>query len=113
MEFIAMEIRTGLLCDLADSPHPTRVCGLNGGILKLPGDATHFGMVTEGTMVLRDPRGDFQLGAGMFFVVPGACVVEGAAARGLLVSRLDYRGLWQLGGPIEASGRLGYIDGCS
>ena len=30
-----------------------------------------------------------------------------------MISRLRYRGLFQIGGPLEAGGRLRYIDGCS
>lgn len=113
MDFIELEISTGLLCDLVDTPHPTRVWGWDDGILELPAGATHFGMVTEGTIVLKDPRGEFALGARMFFAAPGACVIDGTGACGLVISRLDYQGLWQLGGPVEQTGRLCYIDGCS
>jgi quercetin dioxygenase-like cupin family protein len=31
----------------------------------------------------------------------------------MVISRLGYRGLFSLGGPVEAAGRLRYIDGCS
>jgi quercetin dioxygenase-like cupin family protein len=47
----------------------------------------------------------------MFFVVPGEGRVEGGA--GMVISRLGYQGLFQVGGPVEATGRLRYIDGCS
>jgi hypothetical protein len=50
----------------------------------------------------------------MFFVLPGAGEIEGDwGGRGLVISRLGYRGLRQIGGPLEAEGRLRYIDGCS
>ena len=48
----------------------------------------------------------------MYFAVPGAASVEGEGA-GIVVTRLGHRGLFSLGGPVEASGRLRYIDGCT
>lgn len=52
-----------------------------------------------------------QLVAGCFAVVPGGSVIfEGA---GIAIYTPDFVGLTQFGGPIEATGRLKYIDGCS
>lgn len=71
---------------------------------------TVFGCVDRDTRVAMD--GDvFVLRAGSWFVAPdGAEVREG---RGLAVVVPGYRGLRQLGGPLEARGRLRYIDGCT
>ena len=61
--------------------------------------------------VVRGEHGEYPLPPGGFAVVPGeVCVVGGA---GLWVHCPDYRGLFVLGGPVEPSGRLRYIDGCS
>src|SRR5262249_20099281 len=43
----------------------------------------------------------------------GECAVGGPESRGLVISRLGYRGLRQIGVPLEAEGRLRYIDGCT
>ena len=32
---------------------------------------------------------------------------------GMLITRHGYRGIFQLGGPVEERGRLRYIDGCT
>jgi quercetin dioxygenase-like cupin family protein len=48
-------------------------------------------------------------GAG-YAVVPGAAVVRGGS--GLSVVHRAHRGLFSVGGPVEATGRLRYIDGC-
>ncbi len=68
--------------------------------------------VREGNVhlvTLGDDR--FRLSAGSWFVAPdGAEVVEG---RGLAIIVPRYRGLRQFGGPLEAAGRLRYIDGCT
>jgi len=48
----------------------------------------------------------------MYFSVPGNMTVEGSGC-GFGASLDKYRGMFQLGGPVEESGRLRYIDGCS
>ncbi len=118
--FNALEIRDGLLLDLSGDPFPTLVYGWKGeslGLfgryrLELPDGATHYGVVLEGTPTLDCMNGfACALIPGMFFVVPGECLVEGGV--GLVLSRLGFQGLFQLGGPLEPEGRLRYIDGCS
>jgi len=113
-EFKVLEIETGLLLDLTADTFPTLVNGWNNGFLKLPGDATHYGMVTEGRAVLEYEDQTWSLRAGMFFGLPGRAAVQSSqGSKGLVISRLNYRGLWQIGGPLETTGRLRYIDGCS
>jgi hypothetical protein len=51
------------------------------------------------------------LRAASWFVAPHGVAV--AAGRGLAIVVPGYCGLRQLGGPLEAVGRLRYIDGCS
>jgi hypothetical protein len=48
----------------------------------------------------------------MYFCVPGNCEIAGDG-KGLVASRIGFDGFFHLGGPIEAKGRLRYIDGCS
>ena len=111
--FTPLIIESGLLLDLSGDAFPTRVCGWNDDELDLPDGATHFGMVTEGGAILHDRQDRFRLRAGMFFVIAGACRVAAPGGKGLVVSRLGYAGLRQVGGPIEKTGRLRYIDGCT
>lgn len=110
--FQPLTIQSGLLLDLSDDEFPTRVWGWNESALELPADATHFGMVTSGRAWLHWQGETFPLRAGMFWVLPDNGTIEGDG-QGLVVSRLEYRGLFQIGGTVEASGRLRYIDGCS
>lgn len=51
------------------------------------------------------------LPVGGYALVPGGSWILGG--RGIIIHTIDYVGLSQLGGPIEARGRLKYIDGCS
>jgi quercetin dioxygenase-like cupin family protein len=111
--FVSLGIENGLLLDLRDGVHPTRVYGFAGGLLDLPAGDTHYGMVTEGMAWLDYGADRFPLRAGTFFVAPGRAHIEGRAGHGLIISRLGYRGLFQIGGPLEARGRLRYIDGCT
>lgn len=111
--FMPLEIRPGLLLDLSGDAYPAEVWGWSGGDRELPDGATHYGLVTEGEALLQQGRDEFPLRAGMFFVIPGRGRIIGSAGRGLVIARLCYQGLRQIGGPIEATGRLRYIDGCT
>lgn len=80
------------------------------------GQVTHFGFVDGGEVELHGPDGTtHQLTEGMYFSVPDEFVLstQDADARGIIVSRLGYKGFFQVGGPIEETGRLEYIDGCT
>jgi hypothetical protein len=70
-------------------------------------------MVTEGECLLKDSLGEFRLMQGMYFSCSSATEIQGKAGKGLVISRLEYGGLRQVGGPLEAEGRLRYIDGCT
>jgi D-lyxose ketol-isomerase len=94
-----------------DGQHPVRVRAWNNSTVALASGGTHFVCVIDGEATLRTPGGKFPLQAGMF-----ASVVEGTvtgSGTGLVVTRADFVGLFQLGGPIEPTGRLRYIDGCT
>lgn len=108
MAFTPLVIRSGLLLDLGD----IQVWGWMEKPLTLPPGATAFGMVTTGQTQLRDAETRvFDLNAGMFFVLPDGGVARGGS--GLVIAWAGYQGLRQIGGPLEATGRLRYIDGCS
>jgi quercetin dioxygenase-like cupin family protein len=112
-DFIPVSITHGLIFDLCQGEYPTQVSGVAGAPLELSPADTHFGLVTDGKVGLRRGGDHFTLRQGSFFVVPGAGTVDGTAGRCLVISRLHYLGLFQIGGPLEAHGRLRYIDGCS
>lgn len=106
--FTPFEIHHGLLLDLA----AIQIWGWVENTLLLPADATCYGMVTAGQTQLRDPEsGNCEVRQGMFFAMPAGGLVEGGC--GLVIALAGYRGLRQVGGPLEAVGRLRYIDGCS
>lgn len=103
---------SGVLFDLRKNQHPAIVSGWTNSRLESEGELTHFGFVGSGSASLACTNGTFELKAGMYFALPGEGAVEGSG-RGFVVSLVDYQGLFQLGGPVERTGRLRYIDGCS
>lgn len=110
--FFPYPLRHGLLEDLRYDQFPTLLSAFSHDALRLDVGATHFGYVYEGKARLTCASGSFELGSGMYFSLPGEGVVEGAS-RGIVTSRLGYRGFFQVGGPAEQKGRLKYIDGCT
>jgi quercetin dioxygenase-like cupin family protein len=104
-------LEPGHLYSANKSAHPVELYGWGSAPLALPDGGTCFGIVTEGAAELTLAQGTMQLGAGMFFVAPRGGGIRGG--RGLVIFRPGYRGLAQVGGPLEATGRLRYIDGCT
>ncbi len=98
--------------DLRANPFPTQVTTWNGdGPLELPATGTHLGFVLSGPVELTSESGTFHLRSGMYFSIAGRATLRGG--QGLVVTREAYRGFFHLGGPIEETGRLRYIDGCT
>ncbi|MDD1608582.1 MAG: cupin domain-containing protein [Methylococcaceae bacterium] len=73
-----------------------------------------FGFVVSGGVYLQDGRINWSLNAGQWFSLPNGLILNLTANSRVLVSQcLGYQGIYAMGGPIEAQGRLRYIDGCS
>lgn len=106
-DFIPLSITDGLLREEG----AVRVYGFARAPLRLDGGLTHFGMVTQGRPALHLGGDSFTLRPGMFFVSTEALSIEGG--QGIIIDLAGYLGLRQLGGPLEATGRLRYIDGCT
>ncbi|MCH2205262.1 MAG: cupin domain-containing protein [Lentisphaerales bacterium] len=75
-------------------------------------NGTWFGFVAQGSVSLDTETAKFPLKQGMYFSCPNSMRLSGTGTC-ILISRLNWQGLFSLGGPIEKSGRLKYIDGCS
>jgi|HubBroStandDraft_3_1064219.scaffolds.fasta_scaffold06339_2 hypothetical protein len=87
------------------------IAGLSHGRRQGPEAAgTTFVAVAAGALWVNERR----LDAGMYACAPEPAAFEGSPdCRALLATAKRYHGLFSLGGPIENSGRLRYIDGCS
>lgn len=105
-------IAEGLLGEYDLHQFPTRVLGHMGGVTDLGDSGTHFGVIYDGEVTLHTAAGTYNLGKGMYFASPGKCEVSGVGSV-FIVERIEYQGLFSIGGPVEPRGRLGYIDGCS
>ena len=110
--FQSFDLSGGLLANWSDSEYPTLVSGWRAGQIFLDEAATHYGFVQEGEISLDCRSGKFRLGEGMYFSLPGEGVLEGEGC-GIVLSRLQQTGFFLVGGPIESTGRLRYIDGCT
>jgi quercetin dioxygenase-like cupin family protein len=109
--FLPLELRHGLLHDAAGA-FPSRLTAWDNTTLQLPNHGTHFGFVLTGVAQLTTAQGTFTLNEGMYFAVPTGCKIGGGSS-GIVVTSLNYNGVFMVGGPVEASGRLRYIDGCT
>lgn len=72
-------------------------------------DGTFFFVVTEGTP---DVNG-YRLRPGMYGSLPRLFSCLGHSFRIMLVEAHGYAGMFSIGGPVEPTGRLKYIDGCT
>ncbi|UZS66439.1 cupin domain-containing protein [Pseudomonas syringae] len=110
--FIPFKLTHGLLSDMADDTFPTQLWGCTYDRLSLPDNGTHFGYVYEGTLTVEHAAGTFNVHKGMYFSAPGKTVMHGEGS-GIAITRIGYNGFFNIGGPVEAQGRLKYIDGCT
>lgn len=95
------------------SMYPCQVHALHGdGTLAIDEDSTAYGYLLSGTLSLEK----LTVQAGQYFCLTRMqpdSRLSFAHASGLLVQRRGFKGLNMVGGPLESSGRLVYIDGCS
>lgn len=111
--FYSAPIAAGPLFEGLFAQDGIEINGWRASVVELSPDATHFGVQTvgEGVLSSKQARPAVGLAAGMFFVHPSIGKVVGDA--GVVISVRNYQGLFQVGGPLEPTGRLRYIDGCS
>lgn len=87
------------------------VCGQNDDYWELPAASTAYGYVYNGSAQWKE---GWQITRGHWFCAASVkdtkITWHGTV---FFVIRLGYLGQAQVGGPIESSGRLCYIDGCS
>ena len=110
--FQVFEHRTGASFADTDGEFPSCISLWANDCLSLSENATHFGFVQNGSAKIFCESGRFAISSGMYFSVPGSATVRGDGF-GIVSSRLNYRGFFSIGGPVESTGRLRYIDGCS
>ena len=95
------------------APFPGAVCRwLDGGGLELSDGGTWMVFFESGRCLVELPNGrSFMMAPGMYAMIPGAARMKGGS--GLAVVLDEFDGLFTIGGPVEETGRLKYIDGCT
>jgi hypothetical protein len=96
--------------DLLDV-HSTRVVSWDRSDFSVKSVPPGFGFILSGTATLSGSKDSFALDGGMFYSVPQGWSVKGGC--GFHVSSGFCPPYLQIGGPIEQTGRLRYIDGCT
>lgn len=113
MKFFARAVEHGALYEKIEQAYPSSMIGHKGDATSINDPRTHsFGIVIEGKIDIEWAESSFTLGAGMYFSVPGAFRIQGGGEAAIF-QRHGYRGLFSIGGPVEKSGRLTYIDHCT
>jgi hypothetical protein len=112
-KFQIFEITDGLMFDYNDKNFRTAIFGFTGkDTLLLPADWTHFGVVLEGEAHVVNSSRDRVVVKDDYFSIQGEFYLTGSA-RVVIISAFEYKGVNMIGGPIESTGRLRYIDGCT
>jgi hypothetical protein len=109
-----LEIKENSLIDASKTMYPSNLYGHTRGTLALKNEtSTYFGFVNDGRFTLKGDHGLEQpLIKGMYFSMTGPAEFTGNG-QAVVIERFGYRGLNQIGGPVEDRGRLCYIDNCS
>ncbi len=111
--FLMLELVPGLLCEHNDKNFSTLVFGFTPKArVELPAGYTHFGVVVTGNIILSFDQRTRQLTGGDFFSVIGPAIIE-SHGLGMVSSAKGYAGFNICGGPLEATGKLRYINGCT
>lgn len=108
--FRTFSLKTECSAELCDTTFPTSLHSWREEALNLGANGTHFGYVFQGNALLETDNGIFRLREKMYFCVAGSLKISEGA--GIIATRLDYTGIFGIGGQIEDKGRLRYIDGC-
>lgn len=110
--FLTLPEQAGSLTVCEQAGEPFEISLFLQHTLLLSHSATHYGYVRDGQVNLTTAQGTFLLSTGMYFSLPGQGRLEGTGSA-FVISQVNYQAFFQVGGPIESTGRLRYIDGCS
>lgn len=104
-------VKEGCVLDASATMYPSVLKGFGrcDENFALP-TSTYFGFVLNGKYELqRQGQHYMTLQGGMYFSAPGPLHIKGDGEI-IVIERVGYRGLLHVGGPVEDSGRLCYID---
>jgi len=112
MKFISENLSTVNIEGNLDENYPSTLTVFRSAPVNFTNSGTHFGFVFKGTCTIAFNDCRYPVSAGMYFSIPGEFEMYGEGL-GFIVTRHDVTGLFYLGGKVEQTGRLKYIDGCS
>ncbi|MCP4440129.1 MAG: cupin domain-containing protein [Aureispira sp.] len=111
--FLPFQFKNGLLASFLENDYPAQLHAWDNQPLQLDNEqASYFAYIYEGTAEIKTTSGSFKLQAGMYFTAVQTLHLEGSG-KAIIVEQLHTQSLFQLGGPVEHTGRLQYIDGCT
>jgi mannose-6-phosphate isomerase-like protein (cupin superfamily) len=94
-----------------DDNYPTTMIIPHKKTVTVPCGTTAYGYTAnDGGMIVNEDK-TFDLYKGIYFCVPGEASIRDV--EGLICLRENYDGIFSMGGPVENTGRLKYINGCS
>lgn len=116
--FSIIELQHGLIFDDSNGPLPSRLLGYNTEssdqmVKYATSSSTTFGGVHEGEIfIYTHDKVWGPLTKGFYFSVTGEFFIRGTG-KVVLFERIGFEGMFLVGGPIEETGRLKFIDGCT
>lgn len=108
------KLKHGVMFDATEGMYPSLLTGYTENELISVGrtSSTTYGFVSNGAISLNNNGESWDISKNYFFSFKGEAEIKGEG-KAVFFERLGYNGNFNLGGPIENSGRLSYIDGCS
>lgn len=94
-----------------DDKFPTNLIIPNQQTIHISENTTAYGFIATNQALLVMGEKALNLYAGMYFCTPGEAYIHNMS--GFICLRENYHGLLTLGGPVEETGRMRYIDGSS
>lgn len=107
------DFKNGLEVSALATMYPSRLLCCGKGRTSFSDSTRHaYGFVLQGQASITRPDGSTHpVYESMTLSVPGAFELQ-TTGKVVVIERYGYRGLFQVGGPVENDGRLTYIDGC-
>ena len=90
----------------------SRLHCISGKAVIAESNSTTFGFILEGTCRIKWNEHSLELRSGMYFSIAGQLEFSGNAKIACFI-RNNFFGLTNIGGPIEKTGRLKYINNCT
>ena len=110
---VLLETSTGSEYEYDDGNYVTKIFGFSPNTgFSLPDHYTHFGLVVSGYIVIQNSTRTRIIHDGDFFSIVGSAIITSYGS-GIITSAYKYNGMNLFGGPLEKTGKLKYINGCT